>query len=84
MKIFSDNPSDVELAEWLRTEVDDSVTKVALELLADGRAVWQWDPEVDGVLGLVHSENRRKAFMVIYDHGRDFECSDEIEDMAHS
>jgi hypothetical protein len=42
-----------------------------------GEAIWIWDPEVDGVVGLVLVGNTNRALVVVYDEGSDFEADEE-------
>jgi len=43
-----------------------------------GQAVWVWDPEVNGVVGLVMTSNPRRALVVVYSEGTDFEVDGEL------
>ena len=55
---------------------------VAERLVAEGRGVWIDDPDVDGVCGLVFTEDRRRAWLVVYVTARDFETGVEFEEEA--
>jgi len=47
------------------------------KLVADGKATWILDPEVKGVIGLAHAEDPRRAYVIVYVTGQDFEIDED-------
>jgi len=43
-----------------------------------GQAVWIWDPEVETTAGLVLKADQKRALVVVYSEGTDFEVDDEL------
>lgn len=63
---------------------DEIVISRADQLLKAGKAVWVFDPEVPGVVGLVKAVEGRltnQALLVVYVDIRDFEESDDFWDL---
>lgn len=48
-----------------------------------GVLAWRWDPEVDGVAGIVHVASPNKAVVVVYADG-DWECDERAVEVAHA
>lgn len=68
-------------AEILADMADQSVIDRADQLLKAGKAVWIFDPEVPGVVGLVKAVEGRltnEALLVVYVDLQDFEESDDF------
>lgn len=67
-----------EARDVLAMEADAAVFELADDLYRAGLAAWQYDPEVDGVMGLMNltDSNRNAAWLVVYLKERDFECSE--------
>ncbi len=64
----------LELAANKRTN------KRARKLVEAGTHGWAWDPQVDGVVGLLRRGTNR-ADIVVYLDDDDFETSDDFEDL---
>lgn len=47
-------------------------------LLMTGAVQWIWDPEVHTTAGLVLASDQRRAVVVVYDLGADFEVDAEL------
>lgn len=61
----------------LRDLADPSVTEKAAALVLEGRAAWQYDPEVSRVVGLLDTGTDR-AYIIVYGD-EDFEITTEFE-----
>jgi hypothetical protein len=59
-------------------DADRALVKKVDKLVASGEAVWILDPAVEGVVGLVRSDDRRHALVVVYVMDSDFEVADEL------
>ena len=71
-------PLLADVVATFETNADEAVVASCRQLVAAGRAVWVWDPEVETTTGLVLADNRRRAVVVVYDLGADFELDFEL------
>lgn len=65
---------------WAEDADERLVAHVKREVEA-GNLHWRWDPEVDGVAGLVLTASPNRAMVVVYGDG-DFECDDVAFEVA--
>lgn len=77
-----------ERAKWLRTEVETRFAEQVIALIKKGDAGWIADPYIDGVYAVQYMGSRPmpndRIILVIYENGRDFEFSNEGEDLLLS
>lgn len=67
--------------EYLREEASPEVTEKAARLVLEGKAQWVFDPQVDGVVGLVRPDEPNRAFIVVWYTDGDFEISLDFDEV---
>lgn len=74
-----------ERANWLRMEVESETAEQIISLIQKGDAGWIADPWIDGVYAVKYCGPEPmpndKIILVVYENGRDFETSDEGDDL---
>lgn len=67
--------NEIEQAkELLKEMATDEISDYAQKLVDEGRARWELDPYVNGVVGLMLTDNPSQAVVIVYVNDRDFEC----------
>ena len=61
---------------------DSRIVKKVQDLIDSGKAEWIYDPQVDGVLGLVKVGDPTCALVVLYTDPLDFECAGDTAEAA--
>ena len=69
-----------EVVAAFEASADPKLVARCRRLVRSGRARWEWDPYVDNTVGLVRTllGDRRRAYVVVYDLGADFEVAEEL------
>jgi hypothetical protein len=68
-----------KVAMW-KEEADETLVKHVDQLIAAKHAGWRWDPEVDGVVGLVVLGTNRALVVIYSDDECDWELDSRLEE----